>query len=286
MNKILKGHSLIAFANWAVSALVVIAVLFLGRDVVSFYGKQKKRPPERGTIVQKVAVLGFNDYSPILQKSPFGFSSRQLNSLAIDSAKAAPVVMPVVIGTIAGPKGLGYAIFADKAGKQDIFKVGDDVFGAGVLKRVEKDKVVISSSGRSVDVLFTDLSAIEPASNERKAMSGSGASETAGGAGYTINKERLLASLDNPKQIMTDARFLPNMVEGSQQGFVIKEVKNDGIYQNLGLQNNDVVMRINEFNISSPEAALQAMNALRGMDSINLDVIRNGQKMTLSYRIK
>jgi general secretion pathway protein C len=285
MNKFLKGHSLITFANWAVSALVVIAVLFLGRDIVSFYGKQKKRPPERGKIAQTVAVPGFNDYSPILQKSPFGFSSNKLSSLAVDLAKAAPVVMPVVIGTIAGPRGAGYAVFADKAGNQDIFKVGDDVFGAGLLNKVEKDKVVINSGGRLVDVLFANLSAIEPASGAKKGIP-AGVSETAGGAGYTINKERLHASLDNPKQIMTDARFLPNMVEGGQQGFVIKEVKNDGIYQNLGLLNNDVVMRINEFNISSPEAALQAMNALRGMDSINLDVIRNGQKMTLSYRIK
>jgi len=85
---------------------------------------------------------------------------------------------------------------------------------------------------------------------------------------------------------MTDARLLPNTVDGKQQGFSISEIKPNGIYQSLGLQNGDVLLRINDFNISSTESALQAFMALKGMDRVNLDIIRSGNKVTMTYLIR
>lgn len=285
MNRLIKGHSLINIANWAVTGLLLAAFLFLGRDIVSFYGKQKKRSPEGERSRQPVKWLGFKDYDAVLQQNPFGFSSQALRSLYGESAKkAAPVVMPTVRGTIAGSGRFGYAVFVDKNGNQEVFRIGENVFGAGILKRVEKDKVLIATGGGTIEIPFTDLSAMEkPGGNPAGGVGSMGRQE---GSGYTINKENLQASLDNPKQIMTDARFLPNVVDGAQQGFILREVRPGGIYQNLGLLNNDVVLRINEFNISNPETALQALNALRGMERINLDIIRDGRKMTLNFLIK
>ncbi|MEF9475128.1 MAG: hypothetical protein L0958_00180 [Candidatus Mariimomonas ferrooxydans] len=63
-------------------------------------------------------------------------------------------------------------------------------------------------------------------------------------------------------------------------------MKPGGIYQNLGLRNRDVLLRINGLDLSTPEAAMQAMSALKGMNTINLDIIRNGSKMTLGYQIR
>jgi general secretion pathway protein C len=79
---------------------------------------------------------------------------------------------------------------------------------------------------------------------------------------------------------------MPNIVDGKQKGFVLSEVKAGGIYQSLGLQNGDILLRINEYTISSPEAALQTFTALKGMDRVQLDIIRNGAKMTMTYQIK
>jgi general secretion pathway protein C len=85
---------------------------------------------------------------------------------------------------------------------------------------------------------------------------------------------------------MTDARFIPHIVDGRQQGFTLKEVKPGGIYQSLGLQNEDVLLRINEYDISTPDKALQAFIALRGLDRADLDIVRNGSKMTMTYQIR
>ncbi len=86
--------------------------------------------------------------------------------------------------------------------------------------------------------------------------------------------------------MMTDARLKPNVADGKQEGFVLSEVKPGGIYQSLGLQDGDVLLRINDYDISNPERALQAFTALRGLDRVQIDLIRSGSKMTMTYQIK
>jgi len=88
-------------------------------------------------------------------------------------------------------------------------------------------------------------------------------------------------------QILTDARFLPNVKKnGKQEGFKIYEVRPGRVYESLGLKNGDTLLRINGLETSNPEVAIQAMSAFRGMDRINLDIIRNGTRMSLSYEIR
>jgi len=101
-----------------------------------------------------------------------------------------------------------------------------------------------------------------------------------------IDQQKILQALERPDQIMTDARFTPHMVDGRQQGFILREVKPQGIYSGLGLQNGDILLRINEYSISSAESALQALTALRGIDRAQLDIIRNGSNMTMTYQIR
>jgi len=52
------------------------------------------------------------------------------------------------------------------------------------------------------------------------------------------------------------------------------------------LQDGDVLLRINEYDISNPERALQAFTALKGMERVQVDLIRSGSRMTMTYQIK
>jgi general secretion pathway protein C len=101
-----------------------------------------------------------------------------------------------------------------------------------------------------------------------------------------IDQKAVQIALDNPTQIMMDAKMIPHMIQGKQEGFILREVRKNGLYDSLGMQNGDVLLRINSFNISNPENALQAFTALRGMDKVQLDIIRNNNRMTLNYQIR
>jgi general secretion pathway protein C len=86
--------------------------------------------------------------------------------------------------------------------------------------------------------------------------------------------------------MMTDARLRPNIVNGREEGFALSEVKSGGVYQSLGLQDGDVLLRINEYDISNPERALQAFTALKGLDRVQIDLVRSGARMTMTYQIR
>ncbi|MGD0282617.1 MAG: type II secretion system protein N [Dissulfurispiraceae bacterium] len=288
MNRILKDQKAITALNAFIVFLIVASTLFLTRDIVSiaFLSKLKKVKTEK--ITRPAVRHNLLDYAAILKNNPFGFQGGELTILSSATGSPAPLISPtdvIVLGTISGRSNLSYAIIADKTGQQDVYRVGENVLGFGKLAKVEKDKVVIKSNGRDVDIPLADISVVEEAKASGTGQAGNFGRKT-GESSYLLDKAKIQQAIDKPEQIMTDARFLPNMVDGKPQGFILREVKPGGIYNSLGLQSGDVLLRINESNISNPESALQAFSALRGIDRVQLDIIRNGSNMTLTYQIR
>ena len=103
---------------------------------------------------------------------------------------------------------------------------------------------------------------------------------------YILDSRQVQKSLENPEQILTHARLLPNFVNGKQEGFKISEVVPDGLYHSLGIRNGDILLRVNGLEISNPEVAMQAMTGLKGMNEINLDILRKGKNMSMNYQMR
>jgi general secretion pathway protein C len=161
------------------------------------------------------------------------------------------------------------------------------VFGLGVLYRVGKDKVFVRKGGKIIEIPLEDVKVKEV---KGQVATGSPASSSfarkIGRGTYIVDQAKLQETISNPGQMMTDARLKPNIVNGKEEGFALSEVKPGGIYQSLGLQDGDVLLRINEYDISNPERALQAFTALKGLERVQIDLIRSGSKMTMTYQIK
>ncbi len=54
----------------------------------------------------------------------------------------------------------------------------------------------------------------------------------------------------------------------------------------VGIRNGDVLLRINDFPIESPEKAIQAFVSLMGQSRIKLDMVREGQPASFNYDIR
>ena len=288
LNWIVKDKRAFQALNFFILAMIAIAAMFLTRDIVSIAFPSRSKTVKTAQKPRTVIRHSLQDYAAILKNNPFGFPGGELTNLSSSAATSTPSISPtdvIVLGTIAGRSDLSYAIIADKTGQQEVYRVGDSVLGFGKLAKVEKDKIVINSSGRNIDIPLADITVTEEAKAGNAGQAG-GFGKKTGESSYIIDKAKVQHAIDKPDQIMTDARFLPNIVNGKQEGFVLREVKPGGIYNSLGLQSGDVLLRINESNISNPESALQAFSALRGLDKVQLDIIRNDAKITMTYQIK
>jgi general secretion pathway protein C len=258
------------------------ASLFLLRNIISVSVRKIDAPAQATHISQRlIEKKDIKEYESVLHNNPFGISGGSLN---IPSTSTGTILSDLrLIGTIYGHSIHGYAILADQTGKQAMFRVGEDVFDSGVLKKVEKYRVFIEKNGK-----LTKISMIESVLNG-DVLGNSGSSPSARNIGrgeYLLDHRAVQSALDKPNQIITDAKLIPNMSGGKQEGFILQEIKKNGIYDSLGMQNGDVLLRINDFSISNPENALQVFTALRGMDRVQLDLIRGGNKMTMTYQIR
>jgi len=276
---------LLSVINLTAGLLLLLSILILARDIISAAYRKTERPAMSYSGPSATEKMDLHGYEAILRNNPFGFSAGPLRPISTLEKGLSRSDLKL-IGTVSGPRMHSYAIFAASSGKQEVFRVGEPVSGAGRLERVDVDKVFLREGGRLVEIAIAEIAPIKDVNPSDSTIRTSDFVRNTGSGTYIVDQKKILDALDNPGQLMTDARLQPNFTNGRQEGFVLREVRNGGLYQSLGLQNGDVLLRINDYNISNPENALQAFTALRGMDRVQLDIMRNGVKMTMTYQIR
>lgn len=289
MNLALRAPKILYFVNIGLGILLVLTGLFVARDLITSPLRQIKkmdvqqRKPEPSRL--------FEDYQVLMEKNPFNFPAGELKLLTASDADSAikpvPRVDAKLVGTISGPPARSVAFFLDNSGKQEVFRIGDLVFGLQRLIRVQKDRVYLDDQGKEMEIALAEIGSKKGFNMAPEGGTGQSAMvEPMANETYVLDQQIVSANVENPNQMMAEARLLPYVVDGKQQGFMLAEVKPGGIYESLGLQDDDVLLRVNGRDISSPESALQSLTALKGMDRVALDIIRNGDKMTLTYQIR
>ncbi|MGO9138736.1 MAG: type II secretion system protein N [Syntrophales bacterium] len=284
----IKHHYLkiVTVVNITIGLLLLASLVFFARNIISVVQKKDMKPLSTTKIESKKHEnKSIQEYEAIFQNNPFGIPAGSLkhNSAGMDQTALSGIKL---IGTISGSAKYGYAVFVGTDGKQSMFKTGESVFGAGELKTVEKYRAVIENNGKLIKIPMVDIMA----PGEMEALKGAGALSgsvrSLGKGEYIIDQKAVQFAVDNPNQIMTDAKLIPNMIKEKQEGFILRQVRKNGIYDSLGMQNGDILLSINNFSISNPENALQAFTALKGMDKVQLEIIRDSNRMTMNYQIR
>ena len=78
-------------------------------------------------------------------------------------------------------------------------------------------------------------------------------------------------------------RIVPAFRDGVATGFKLFQIRPDSIYARVGIQNGDVIRRLNGFDINSPDKALEAYSKLREANHIEVEIERNGSLITKTY---
>lgn len=252
-------------------------------------GKERGMPAPPATRTEDLAF-----YAPILTNGLFGRGTQgQLTPIVnTPAAQAAPVTAPaelLLLGTVVGSFRETFALVRHTAKQEErVFRLGDTVFDAGRLVEVKKEQAFIVVNGKKVELLtpMTPPVATPASPPATPPHGGTVAVASLGGGKFVIDQRALNAALDNPAQAMSDARLLPSQKDGKVEGFKASEVKPNGVFAMVGIRNGDVLVRLNDFPVDSPDKALQSFIALKGQSRLKLDIIRDGQPQTLNYDIR
>jgi general secretion pathway protein C len=103
---------------------------------------------------------------------------------------------------------------------------------------------------------------------------------------YNIEQSEIDKVMANLNEVATDARVVPNFENGKSTGFKLFSIRPGSIYQKIGLQNGDVVQKINGYEMNSPDKALEVYQKLRDSKSIVVQMDRHGTVKTVNYSIQ
>lgn len=258
----------------------------------SFFSKAGKETAVPAPSLPRTEDLSY--YAPILTAGLFGKSAQgQLTPItnATGAAQAAPVTAPaelMLLGTVVGSFRETFALVRHMTKQEErVFRLGDIVFDAGRLVDVGREKAYIVINNKKVELLTPMTPPLAVAAQPQQTTAAGITAVAHHGAGsYIIDQRALNAALDNPAQAMSDARLLPSQKDGKVEGFRASEVKPNGVFSMIGIKNGDVLLRLNDFPMDSPDKALQSFIALKGQSRLKLDVIRDGQPVTFNYDIR
>jgi len=187
----------------------------------------------------------------------------------------------VLLGTVSGPQRVAFAVMEEKKGKkkQGLYHTGDKVQGA-IIKQILRGKVILEVRGKD------EILEMEQAKTGKR---GSGrARSVSRGDGYTITvgHDDLQKSLGNINSLLTQVRIRPLIKNGKPDGLVLSHVKPGSIFSKLGLKNGDVVKKIDDKEIKSPDDAFAFYNRLKSGAELSLEINRGSDTKTLNYRFE
>lgn len=178
-----------------------------------------------------------------------------------------------------------------------VYLVGDEIEGAEIIE-IERLRVILNNQGRKEYISIDGPEAPTPPSRRTPPAVASRSSRgnrpkveeaevrQVDENTFEISREDVEKQLSNLSALATQARVIPNFKDGKANGFKIFSIRPGSIYQKLGLQNGDVIRKINGYQMDSPEKALELYARLRESSRIEVELERRGSVTTKALNVR
>jgi len=223
-----------------------------------------------------------------------------------------------LIGTSLQSKSKPYAIIEDQTNTESLYQLGEEIPNAGKLVSVETNRAVIDRGGHSVaiEIPVSDIpeappSALTgsirsrlrglPASMRRRhglglpttgddGNNGNGSSKLdikkLGPGKFEVSRAEVAQTMEDPAQFFSQMRALPHFVNGKTDGFAISQVAPGSVFDQLGLQNGDLVTSIDGNPVTNPMQVMSLMQEMKTKSALDLIINRAGAPTTVHLDLR
>jgi general secretion pathway protein C len=103
---------------------------------------------------------------------------------------------------------------------------------------------------------------------------------------YELMRALVDSILANPMAVAKGARIVPATANGKPDGFKLYAIRPGSLYAKLGFTNGDTLEKINGYALDSADKALEVYTKLRDAKKLDVEIVRRGKPLTLTYAIK
>jgi len=225
------------------------------------------------------------------------------------SVSQAPRSAFVLVGTIVSstPSARRAILWANGMTLPKAFREQEEVEPGAFLSSVERDKVWLTrgSEREMLEILPVGSKArasLSPPVAGQRSAAPPGAPQATGTspsqAPGEIRVERLadnrfaideagVAQLSgNFNQFMTQVRMVPYFEGNTAAGYRLAAIRPGTTFERLGFQGGDVLQQVNGVDLSTPEKIAAIFQNLKDEKKVSVNILRQGQKNTLTYEIR
>lgn len=207
-----------------------------------------------------------------------------------ENAPCSPSKLPLVlVGTIAQrSKAQSIATIKEQGISQaDVYRVGDLIIGQdnASLYAIFHRKVVINNNGvkECLEIRKSNLAdriSIKPRAAKPKGSKGK-VEQSGDGSNLTFTNDFIVKSLGPGfSKILATGRLVPYNNGQRMLGFRLVGVKEGSLWRKLGLNTGDVLVKVNETDMSKPDQGFGLYEALSEEQVIRIQYLKNGEKPT------
>ena len=202
--------------------------------------------------------------------------------------QAAPVDAPdtrlklVLRGALASDdKQNARAIIADPRGKEDQYAIGDKLPGNVELSEIYPDRVILLRNGR-----YETLRLPKDKQSSGKVV----ATRTTRRPAQASPAQRLQTVREqlkqSPKSLYGLVRATPHKGEnGSIVGYTVAPGRDPALFEQVGLQQGDVVVQVNDIRLDNPANSARALKSVQSGESVSVTVLRGGEEQVLTLNL-
>ena len=264
---------------WVVNILLVIWIAGLLAALTWDLIGSSATPEDTVAVVKSVAVP-VNPDNELIRNMPgwhlMGVPNRAQAPVSRNTAIEAPDtrLKLVLKGALASddPE-QARAIIADPGGKEEHYSIGDKLPGNAELSEIHKDRVILQRNGRFETLRLP----------KDKKLSNIVASRSVKTRSTASPRQRLSSVRQQLKQgssSLSDLiRATPKRGKGGKTiGYTLSPGKDPDLFEQVGLQQGDMAIQINDIKLDNPANSARALKSLQSGDSVSVTVLRNGQE--------
>lgn len=170
------------------------------------------------------------------------------------------------------------AIIGQKAADQKYYSVGGQVMNGVLLKEVHQDHVVLSRNGKSEILRF-------PKPNDKAGPMVARAKRSPLPNSQSSLKQYADLIKQEPFKVFEHLRFVPVRRGKVTRGYRVLPQKNRKLYDQTGLRPTDLVQAVNGVKLDDEKKAMALMGTIKEAQTLDLEVLRNGQVETLTLNL-
>ncbi len=103
---------------------------------------------------------------------------------------------------------------------------------------------------------------------------------------YSLDEETVTQLTTNINQFMTQVRIIPYFEGNKSAGYRVAAIRPGSAFDQLGFRGGDIIQRVNDLDLSSPEKLYTIFQNLKDEKRVTVDILRQGQKSSLTYEIR